>query len=224
MSSLANSLRGPSAGRVKNYIDNEDGDEYELRRNAITEITRYRRIDEWISSYHNVYTVTALGCLAGLAQDNVIPVKMTDFLQYSRAGNAEAVRLKAFACLVDLNALKTDGILAYFLHTLSTDPSPYVRQEMIRLLGIGLGQLAIGNKQDGESTEDDSFAVLVVEQEGSIEARQADLARRRTVEGALAALKTEFAGREAFKKALWSAVRCVSMLILLQTRSNIDNI
>ena len=209
MSSLATSFRGPSARRDRNYIANEDEEEYELRRTAITEIERYQRIDEWISSYHNVYTVTALECLAGLAQDNVIPVRLTDFLQYSRAGNAEPVRLQALACLVNLNALTTDGILAYFLHTLSTDPSPYVRQEMIRLLGIGLGQLAIGNKQDGESREDSSSAALVIEQEGSTEARQADLARRRTVEGALTALKTEFTDSEAFKKALWSAVKYV---------------
>ena len=32
----------------------------DFRKDAISEIERYRRIDEWISSYHNVFSTTAL--------------------------------------------------------------------------------------------------------------------------------------------------------------------
>lgn len=206
MAGLASSLATPHTTQFDEF-DEDAQDEIDLRRNAIDEIERYRRIDEWISSYHNVYTVVALGCLLALSKVNVKPPRLTDFLQYTRAGNAENVRLEAFSCLIELDGLKVNGILDYILHTLSTDTSPYVREELSRLLGVGLGRLAIGGERLAQPANGGSFGGLIVEQEGSTESRQADFARRRTVEGALAALKTEFAERDAFKKALWSAVR-----------------
>jgi transcription initiation factor TFIID subunit 2 len=35
-----------------------------FQKEAINELERYRRIDEWISSYQNIYSVTALECTA----------------------------------------------------------------------------------------------------------------------------------------------------------------
>jgi transcription initiation factor TFIID subunit 2 len=52
---------------------------------------------------------------------------------------------------------------------------------------------------------------LIIEQESSTEVRQADLARRQTVTGALAALKAEVANDQVLKECLWAA--CNSPII-----------
>lgn len=216
MSGLADSLISPKDA----MLDDEDEAELTFRKTAINEIERYRRIDEWASSYQNIYSITALDCLKRLAQFDVMKPSLREFLQYTRPGNGDGLRLKAIECLVDLGLLKNDAILKYFLHLLSSDPSPYFREHAFQIFGKGLGSLAVGeNNQDIEAPP---TAGLIIAQEGSTEARQAELARRQTIPGALAALKTELGENTILKQALWAAV--TSPIITLDEMSNLLDI
>ena len=58
----------------------EDDDTLEMiraddvfKKEAVNELERYRRIDEWIASYQNVYSVTAMSCMQKLQQVGIIP-------------------------------------------------------------------------------------------------------------------------------------------------------
>ncbi|KAK5145716.1 hypothetical protein LTR04_001226, partial [Oleoguttula sp. CCFEE 6159] len=222
MSCLAASLVTTREPNVYSFSLSEEDEEDErlFQKSAMDEIERYRRIDEWISSFQNVYSLTALECLKRLIAGRVVPSRKADILRYTRVGNAENLRLKAFACLVELGMLKNNQFLKFLLYSLQTDPSPHVREHLFRIFGQGLGQTAIGNTSEDRQIQYDGS--LIVEQEASTEGRQARIARTQTVPGALAALKQELGQNEILKKGLWSAVQ--SPLLGLREMSSLLDI
>ena len=185
--------------------EEEQLEDNDFRKDAIGEIERYRRIDEWTSSFQNVFSVTALKCLLRLSKSNLLYPKIADFLQYTRSGNSDQVRLQAFDCIAELGKLKNEALSAYVLHSVSNDPSPYMREQLYRVFGKGLGMMAIGEERPEPKKQQVSDG-LVIEQDDSAETRQADFARRQTIEGALAALKDEIQHGEKLKDSLWAAV------------------
>lgn len=191
-----------------NEDEQEDADAFVLQRNAISEIQRYKRINEWTPSFHNVFTTTALDCLVKLAKADVVKPNYKEFLMYTRADHADQVRIKAFECLVELGMLKKDSIMAYMLHELSTDPSPFVRENLFKLFSKGLGQIAMGNETQ-ERPAPVGEGGLVIEQESSYLAvdTQAHLERRQTINGAMKALKAELGENVRLKEAIWMAVK-----------------
>lgn len=179
--------------------------DYAARSEAINEIERYRRIDEWISSYQNIFSRTALDCLRKLALADVVQPKLADILQYTRRANSDLLRAKAFDCLSDLKALRYDAMIKYILHSYATEPSPFVRRHIWKAFAKGLAHLAMG-EENTSTTETIDEGGLVVEQDISAEVRQAEYLRRHTLDGAFAALKKEVGTKAVLQSALWSAV------------------
>lgn len=207
MSALAEALSSKPAPSDDNFeMDLDDGDDLRFHRTCLDEIDRYRRLDEWIPSYHNILSTTALDCTRLLAKTGTIANNPADFLQYTQDGTSDELRLNAFAILMDLGMCKNDAILRWFLFVLGTDPSPYIREQTFRIFAKALGSIAIGDTSSLETAAATQNEGLIIEQESSTEARQADLARKQTVLGALAALKDEMAANAVLKDALWEAV------------------
>ena len=175
----------------------------EFERNAIEEIQRFRRIDEWIPSFQNLYTVTALECLKLLMQNRVAPRRLADFIVYTRPENSAPVRLKAFECLVDLGVFTEPAIMHYYFDSLSTEQSPYLRASFWRIMGQGLGRMAL---IEAVSETQASTMDLVIEGDAA-EVRQAALARTQTIQGAVAALKARAGDIQELKDALIDALR-----------------
>ena len=97
---------------------------------------------------------------------------------------------------------------------MSSDLSPWIRQNLQRLFGKGLAAIAFGEQSaQARSVVHDN---LIIEQESSTEVRQANLARKQTVPGALEALKHDLAGNTVLKEALWAACNspCVGLVEL----------
>ena len=167
-------------------------------------IERYGRIDEWISSYHNLYSTTVMYCMQRLMEDNVINRRTTDFLQYSRDGNLDVVRLKAFDCLIRLGMMCNSAFVSYILSAIENDPSPYFRNEILQLFWQGLGTLAINQTSDtsrnGISIE--TQGSLIIEQEATTENKTQDLVRARTVPGMLDELRKKLGEDDKIKRAL----------------------
>jgi transcription initiation factor TFIID subunit 2 len=182
----------------------EDIERDELLKSALAEIDRFRRIDEWIASYQNLYSITALDCLLRLAQGRVFQPKLRDFLQYTRFGNGENLRLKAFECIIELGMLKDNAICKYFIYTLAMDSSAYFRYYAYQIFGRGLAKIALGDRKKDVAIQ--AMDGLIIEQEGSTETRQTDLTRRQTIPGAVAGLKADLGGNLKVKDALWAAV------------------
>lgn len=189
------------------FEESEDDRDDEAFHNAcLDEIDRYRRIDEWIPSYHNILSTTALDCKQILAKAGVLSPRPVEFLQYTPDGTSEYLRLKAFENLMGLGLIQQDAILRWFLFVLGTDPSTYVRDHMLRILSRTLGSIAIGEQLDAAKAQAAQQDGLVIEQEASTEARAADLARKQTVEGALGALKSELTTNPVLESGMWNAI------------------
>ena len=210
MNALAEALSSkpaPATDAFEIDMDEED-DEDDLRfHNAcIDEIDRYRRIDEWIPSYHNVLSTTALDCKRRLIAAGAMPFRPAEFLQYTRDGTCDILRLTAFRNLLDLGLIRNEAVFHWFLSALGMDPSPHVRDRMLRLLNRSLGAVAIGEKSGPATMAAAQQDNLIIEQESSTDARRDDLARKQTVEGALKALKADMGGNKVLKEGLWDVI------------------
>lgn len=220
MQCLANSLVAsarPPPQSDGDFDDDELMEEYnedqKFQKEATDELERYRRIDEWISSYHNVYSVTALNCMQQLQQVGVVKNKTSEILEYTKPGNADEVRLKAFSSLVDLNFARKPQILKYLMHNLCDDTSPFFRDRLSRVLGQALGSVAIRDEEKPKLLPKPVESGLILEQEAPVEIEQVELVERSAPEQALIGLKTALSEDEVFKKALWSAVQAPAMTI-----------
>ncbi|KAL4872249.1 hypothetical protein BDV12DRAFT_152444 [Aspergillus spectabilis] len=183
--------------------------EEQLEKDAVAEIDRYRRMDEWSSSFQNLYSRAALRCQMQLMQAKIAEVDVMQFLPYTRVGTYDLLRLDAFECLVELDIFKSPELLRWLVFTMSHDPSVWLRWRLHGLFGKALAPVAFGRSVINEPSA--ATDGLIIEQESSTEVRQADLARRQTVTGALAALKTEVSGDQVLKECLWAA--CSSPII-----------
>ena len=135
-------------------IDTEDR---MLLESALSEIERYRRMDEWTSSYQNVWTTAALEAKKRLMKTGVIPVDALEFVRYLQDGTMDTVQIKAFEALVELGLLLRPTILKLFLATMTRHCSPFVRDQLFKLFCKGLASIAFGehegnpNKQTAEA-------------------------------------------------------------------------
>ena len=212
MGSLAEAMSTkPAPVDNDDYMRDDDGDDLHFHTACLEEIDRYRRIDEWIPSYKNVLSRMALDCKFQLSQAGATDLILTDFLQYTRDGTADDLRLNAFANLIKIGILDRGSIFRWFLLVLGTDPSPYIRENMLRHLGQLLGSVAIGEGSKSSEAIKAEQDGLTIEQETTTESRKAELERKQTVPGALQALRDELSGNEGLKKGLWAAVTSPSI-------------
>lgn len=198
---------------------NEDnrGDDIDFHHACLEEIDRYRRMDEWIPSYNNVLSITALDCKRQLVKARSAEFNLVEFLQYTRDGTSDDLRLSAFRAIMEMELVKQDKILQWFLMVLGSDPSPYLREHMSRLLGKLLAALAIGEfsasathpeiENGGLTIENDDLMI----EDTSTDARKKAADRKKTVPGALDALKEEIGGNEVLREGLWAAVSSPSI-------------
>ena len=184
------------------------------------EIDRFRRMDEWTSSYQNAYSRTALECQSILANAGIIKFSPCHFLQYTRPGNYELLRLRAYRILIDRDIFRMPASLVkYVVHCLALDSSPMIRLELQKSFGRILGQHAIGDRRSEPivierakpTAADEPSDVLVVDETANVDenaqsARAEEIARRSNVEAALRGLRKDLGDNEVLKKALWDAI------------------
>jgi transcription initiation factor TFIID subunit 2 len=193
-------------GELSFAFNPEDAEELRrFQQKAVDEIDRYRRMDEWIDSYQNIYATTALGCAQRLMKASVMPRNLKKFLIYARDGNSDVVRIKAFEGATDIGFFQQDSFMKYLLCVLSTDPSPFVRDRLFQVLCEGLAGAAFGEyvEEEPAPAPDD---MLIVDDEADMQKKQAKIKRTGTIDGALAALKTDLQNNEALKEWIWRAI------------------
>jgi transcription initiation factor TFIID subunit 2 len=125
----------------------------EFQNEALEEIERYLKRDEWTNSYHNVWTVAGLDAKQKLMKAGMIPVKPLAFLKYLQDMTHEEVRIKCWEALVDLGQLLDKNIFQFFMVCLSTDRSSYVRDRLMKILCQGLASIAIGEYEPEPTAE-----------------------------------------------------------------------
>jgi transcription initiation factor TFIID subunit 2 len=218
MKSLCHAMLGRNESRNDEELDHFDMErvletqaEEQLEKDAIAEFDRYRRMDEWSSSFQNLYSRAALHCQAQLMQAKIINVDLMRFLPYTRAGTYDLLRIQAFQCLVDLDIGQSPELLRWLMYTLSTDSSAWIRHQSLGLLGQALAQVAFGRPQQPEGAQTDG---LIIEQESTTEVRRDDIARRQTIPGAIEALKRELSLDGSMKEYMWAACNSPTMNLL----------
>ena len=208
MTALSKSLMPgkDSEGRyIKIQTENEIEDTRLVRR-AVEEIDRYRRMDEYLPSYHNVYSIAALDCKRRLMKAGVIRSGLDDIMQATRPGNSEMLRLAAFDNLIDLGMLQQDMFMQYLLHELGYDPSSVVREGLRTRLWEGLAAIALGTAK--ENLISMSQDALIIETDAETQKRHPE--RTTNIVTALKILREEIAGKESLKKGLWQAIEYVT--------------
>ena len=181
-------------------------EELDFTKKAIEELTRHQRLDEWIPTYQNIYTTTALDCARKLIMNGVTPFKPSEFLQYAQLGNADNVRLKAWECLVRLGMFRKDVVLKFMMHEIRSDHSPYFRQQLLRIFSFAAGQIATGDVFAPEKPVENTADTLVVETEADTSDRSGQLARQ-NLNGALRGLKLDLQHNETLRVALEEALK-----------------
>ncbi|KAI5301511.1 hypothetical protein KEM56_001648, partial [Ascosphaera pollenicola] len=181
--------------------------EEQLDKDCMAEIDRYRRMDEWTSSFQNIYTRTAIRCQRDFMKANITEYDPIQFLQYTRAGTFEILRVEAFDILADFNIFSARELLTWFIYTMSSDVSPWIRRRLHETFGRNLAAIAFGDESTHATTPQEEEGGLIIQTEPSAEDRQQQLARRQTIPGALTALKHELEGPSSsvLKDALWAA-------------------
>ncbi|OAL39527.1 hypothetical protein AYO20_01397 [Fonsecaea nubica] len=203
-------------------IEDEIHDLKEFERQFLDEIDRYRRMDEWTSSYQNLYCRTALECQAMLAAAGIGQFSPLHFLQYTRPGNFDMLRRTAYDVLVTPKVFDDPSILRYVLYCMVADPSPYIRQSLQRAFGKVLGRRAIGEKTSIVQPVADSLII-----EGAAadteepSKRQEELSRRQTLGGAVKALREDLGQNDFLKSALWNAI-CYDQITLEDLQTLLD--
>ncbi|KAL1304009.1 hypothetical protein AAFC00_000450 [Neodothiora populina] len=180
-----------------------------IKQEALNELERYRRIDEWIASYQNVYSVTALNCMQKLQMVGAIPNQLKQIMLYTQAGNADDVRLTAFSSMVNLGIFaKKPNTLKYLLFSISDDLSPYFRDRLTRVFGRALGSIAIKGDEPGKpAPKPAADSGLELEQEIPMDVEPQEVVSKSPPELALEALKTALQDNDVFKHALWQVIQ-----------------
>ncbi|EEP76699.1 predicted protein [Uncinocarpus reesii 1704] len=209
-----------------NGKENSDGVDFDINRelgrqaenqlylDCIAEIDRYKRMDEWTSSFQNLYSRTAIDCQRRLMKGKVLDVDVAQFLPYARVGTFDLLRLDAFRILLDLDIFQRPEILKWFVYTMSMDASTWMRRQLHRAFGIVLASVAFG--EDDKFAETSPSGLLVVEQESTTDTRRVKLERKQTVPGAIEALRQELSDNMVLKEAVWAGCNspCIGLVEL----------
>ncbi|KAK3336057.1 hypothetical protein B0T19DRAFT_453357, partial [Cercophora scortea] len=199
---------GTLLSNLKMDVD-EDREFKNFIEKTLEEIEKYRRMDEWTSSYQNIWTLTAMDCKTRLMKERVIPIKPTEFMAYLQDGNLDLVRIKAFECLVELGMLSRTPVLKFLLACMSTDKSPFVRDRLFKVFCKGIAAIAFGENKASQpepEVEVDDSGLIIEQGEQEIQQRKLDAVRKEDINQSLHALKEELKGNTELQMAIWQAV------------------
>ncbi|TGZ83661.1 hypothetical protein EX30DRAFT_88447 [Ascodesmis nigricans] len=219
MTALANTLIASQKKLLHNEydmnLDFEDPEEASAEEDAIKEIERYQRMDQWQPTYRNIISETALDIRRRFALAGVQKLDLRIFMPYVREGTLDTLRVKAFDCLVELGAFKHPVLLKLICKVMGSDPSPYVRRMVQGVFGRGLGMIALEKKPANrdEGMEMSGLMVLDDTNADGTDARR-DALKQGTIQGSMAALKSELADNQVMKEALWDAIKSPELGII----------
>lgn len=208
----------------------KNGLDHEMRvfvEKALDQINRYEKMDEWMFTHNNIWTVAALDCKMKLMKSTVIPLDPTAFMRYCLDENSESVQIKAFEALVELGFLLRPQVMKLLVAVVSTHRSSYVRDQLFKVFTRGLAAIAFGELEpakerllapkaiSGPRHPDDNDLLMDDEDDGGlvieksddiIKRRQDKIARQKDITIAIKALKEVLQNDEDLERELWKAL------------------
>ena len=205
---------------------------------AIKELNRCVKMDEWSPSYQRTVTKVILQQKIRFVQEGLATMSFLDLLKYTTPNNEVNIRLVAFEGLLILGGLKNKHVLNYFFTTLKLDESHIIKYELIKILlksigvaaDVGIGSImddeeflediededGIKNKRGGAIQIDDISAA-----KATMRSRVDELARK-SMKGSIELLRKTYGFGEGLQVELWDSLN--SCLIPINTRRNILDI
>lgn len=145
----------------------------------------------------------------------VLSKNARELLGYTREGTLDSLRVTAFEALVDPTVFSNAALTRYIFNVVKSDPSRYIRHNLLHIISRAIGAVAIGAKITETARPDpsDEFTFEIFDPDDNITARQDTIARE-TIEGAIAHLKSELLENKHVQQALWSAVQSRKLNLL----------
>ncbi|KAK6505371.1 hypothetical protein TWF481_007277 [Arthrobotrys musiformis] len=199
-------------GMMDMEVDETDTEEREKsKEEIIREIERLQRMDQWMTSYHNVISTTCLDVKDRLIKAKVQKYTPLEFLAYSKEGTSEQLRIKAINCLVQNGAVRDPNLLGYICYIIASDPSSRIRRETFESLMHGIGSIAIGDDVVAGNEAAASNSLTIVE-ENSAAKRQQEA--RQNIDAAIRNLKEQLASKPFFREALGPILKSTTINFL----------
>lgn len=202
---------------------------------AIAEISRHQKMDEWIPSYNSLVGVTAFKEKLKLARRGLFTIDPDDLFEHTRSNYYEDVRVTAFEGLFQSGGLKNSEILRYFFLLATFEKSPYIRYKLIRAFAHSFGTVIIDGSSidldeeelnhdieiEKKTRETDTGMVVIDEgAEDQFNSRK-DTFAKATLKGAVDLLRRDYSKFEPLRKELWNALR-IPLLSVSEKRTLFD--
>ncbi|KAH3674322.1 hypothetical protein WICMUC_003394 [Wickerhamomyces mucosus] len=206
-------------------------------KEAISEISRHQKMDEWVATNNNKIVTVALGEKLKLARKGLFEFEIEELLERTQPNFDDEIRVLAFDGLFSIGALKNKSILTYFFTLVSFEKSYTFKTDLIRLFIRCVGRAAIeGTSSELDESELDKAIELnfkkeekksngnfVVVEEGSndhFESRR-DAVARATLKGSIELLRRDYAEYKPLVDLLWKTAKH-PLLNLSQRRDLLD--
>lgn len=209
---------------------NKKGLDQEMRAfvdKAVDQIDRYEKMDEWMFTHNNIWTVAALDCKMKLMKSTVIPPDPTAFMRYCLDENSESVQIKAFEALIELGFLLRPQVMKLLVAVISSHRSPHVRDQLFKAFTRGLAAIAFGELEPTKEREpapnaiiaardpedndllmddEDDGGLVIEKSDDVIKRRQDKIARQKDITAAIKALREALQNDEDLERELWKAL------------------
>lgn len=226
LEALATSLVRASTADVANK-KGLDSETQAFVAKALDQIDRYEKMDEWMFTHNNIWTVAALDCKMKLMKSTVIPLDPTAFMRYCLDENSESVQIKAFEALIELGFLLRPQVMKLLVAVISTHRSPHVRDQLFKVFTRGLAAVAFGelepmkerepaakaidaprNPEDNDllMDDEDDGGLVIEKSDDVIKRRQDKIARQKDITVAIKALKEALQDDADLERELWKAL------------------
>ncbi|CDK26927.1 unnamed protein product [Kuraishia capsulata CBS 1993] len=107
---------------------------------ALFEIDRLFKLDEWVPSYHNTVRTTVLSAKLNMARKGIINLPFDLCLNYSKSESSRETRLVAIESILTLGGLRNAALLKYIFSVMKFDTSHSFRDAGV---GVFIKSLAI---------------------------------------------------------------------------------
>lgn len=207
-------------GDLRDIADVYDETKQKFVEDAIVEINRLHKLDEWVPSYHNVISQVCLQLKILLAIHGYLEMPFDMLIQYTQQKFPAVVRAEAFKGLFQLGGLRNAAVMKYFLNTyLLTLEDALFKRSLMEALLSAISWVATGpapsTLDDPEfefyrSLESDRLRVgpnktnmMVIEDSIDLSKTRQELFAKSSTEGAIGLLRSNFAHGEGLKTTLW---------------------
>lgn len=226
-------------GDLRDIPDVFDDTKQKFVNDALIEINRLHKLDEWVPSYHHMISVVCLELKVQLAVYGYYELPFEDLLPYTLSKFPNNVRIEAFRGLLLLGGLRNAAVLKYFLTTcLLTRENSRFKRGLIEALCSAVASVATG---PAPSTLDDpefnfyqalegerlkigtnKTNMMIIEDGMDLASSRKEAFAKSSIEGAIDLLRAKFAQGEGLKNTLWELLH--NSLLSLYERRRIFNL